>query len=45
MKVQKSVIFIKKKLKMNIKKIKNIVQLAIIVIIQGYNIKYGGSEI
>ena len=35
MKIQKSIIFMKKKLKINISKIKNIVKLEIIVIIQG----------
>ena len=35
MKMQKSVIFVKKKLKINIRKINNIVKLEIIVIIQG----------
>ena len=35
MKIQKSIIFVKKKLKINISKIKNIVKLEIIVIIQG----------
>ena len=35
MKIQKSVIFIKKHLKMNIRKIKNIVMLEIISLIQG----------
>ena len=35
MKIQKSIISMKKKLKINISKIKNIVKLEIIVIIQG----------
>ena len=35
MKMQKYVIFVKKKLKINISNIKNIVKLKIIVIIQG----------
>ena len=35
MKIQKSVVFVKKKLKINIWKIKNIEKLEIIVIIQG----------
>ena len=36
MKIQKSVIFVKTNLKTNTSKIKNIVNLEIIVIIQGY---------
>ena len=48
MEMQKSVIFVKKNLKINIWKIKNFVKLEIIVIIQGntgavdsiYNLKY-----
>ena len=35
MKIQKSVIFVKKNLKINVSKIKNIVKLEIIVILQG----------